>query len=79
MPSFRNPDDRRRSQSSCYHHKKLAQTIKNEIRLTFLTEFFSHFISPPFVGSLKNKDKAEAVLTKLFGSTSRARILTLQA
>jgi hypothetical protein len=79
MPSFRNPDDQRRSQPSYYHHKKQPQTIKNKIGLTLLTEFFSHFISPPFVGSLKNKDKAEAVLTKLFGSTSRARILTLQA
>ena len=68
MPPLRNPDDRGGSQASCYHHKKLPQTIKNEIRLTFLTEFFSHFISPPFVGSLKNKDKAEAVkVYEVFG------------
>jgi hypothetical protein len=31
------------------------------------------------MGPLKNKDKAEEAWTKCFGSTSRARILTLQS
>ena len=41
MPPLRNPNDRRRSQSSCYHHKKQPQTTENKIGLTLLTELFS--------------------------------------
>jgi hypothetical protein len=66
MSSLRNPNERRRPPSNCCHHKKLLQIVKNKIRFTILTEFFSQFITPPwFMRSMKNKDKAEEVWTKL--------------